>query len=221
MWKRKWNCLPAACRRRLNWQLSGGKKRLLVLCIQWKCLLPWRERRKLGYSHPAYKASPATSSITRKPAIRMQPQRWLSPSFFLVNLMSESDDMIDSDLWCDGLKLFLNSWLQTLFLRSVLVLLFLCTTWWWCRWKFGWLNCWLFKIWSFKSFNFSLFSIRLSLIEMGEDDVVAVELEAEDVDESFFVDFFSFWWWGREERGSVSLIVSYVKLFPLNQMQQN
>lgn len=66
-----------------------------------------------------------------------------------------------------------------------------------------------------------MFSIRLSLIEMGEDDVVAVELEAEDVDESFFVDFFSFWWWGREERGSVSLIVSYVKLFPLNQMQQN
>lgn len=56
---------------------------------------------------------------------------------------------------------------------------------------------------------------------MGEDDVVAVELEAEDVDESFFVDFFSFWWWGREERGSVSLIVSHVKLFPLNQMQQN
>lgn len=109
--------------------------------------------------------------------------------------MSESDDIIDSDLWWDGLKLFLKSWLQLLFLRSVLVLLFLRTWWWWCRLKFGWLSCWLFKIWSFRSFSFSLLSIRLSFIETGDDDVVvAVESEAVDAVDNFLLDFFSFWW---------------------------
>ena len=148
------------------------------------------------YSH---NISPATRSITRKPAITIQPHRWLSPSFFLVNRMSESEDIIDSVLWYDGLKLFLKSWLPTLLCLSVHVLLFLCTNglwWWWCRWKFGWLNCWLFKIWSLRSFNFSLLSIRLSLIEIGDADdvVVAVESDADDDDDNFLqFDFFSFW----------------------------
>lgn len=39
-----------------------------------------------------------------------------------------------------------------------------------------------------------MLSIRLSLIEIAEDDVVvAVESEADDADESFLLDFFSFW----------------------------
>lgn len=142
---------------------------------------------------------PATSSMTRKPVIIMHPHRWLSPSFFRVNRMSESDDIMDSVFWYEGLKLLLKSWLLQLFcLSTQLLLLLLCTTtwlwwwWWWGRWI-----CWLFKIWSFRSFNFSLLSIKLSLIDTGEaaDDVevVAVDSDADEVDGDFLLlDFFSF-----------------------------
>lgn len=152
------------------------------------------ELESSGYLHPAYKMRPAMRSITRKPAIKMQPQRWLSPSFFLVNRMSESDDIIDSDLWWDWSKPPGKSWLHSLCLRSVLVLLCLWTAWWWwCRWKFGWFNCWLLRIWSFKSLSFSLLSMRLSLIEIGDEEVVvAVERDADEADESFLLGFFSF-----------------------------
>lgn len=140
---------------------------------------------------------PATSSITRKPAIMIQPHRWLSPSFFRVNRISESEDIMDSVFWYEGLKLFLKSWLPMLLCRSTQLLLLLCTTtwlWWW--WWWGLWICWLFKIWSFRSFNFSLLSIKLSLIETGEtvdDVVVAVESDADDDDDDFLLlDFFSF-----------------------------
>lgn len=119
----------------------------------------------------------------------MQPQRWLSPSFFRVNRMSESELMIDSVLRWDGLKC-LKSWLLKLVRVATLLLLWtsFCS-----RWKFGWFNCWLFRIWSFKSLSFSLLSIKLSLIEIGDEVVVvAVESEFDEADESFFA-FFSFW----------------------------
>lgn len=140
---------------------------------------------------------PATSSMTRKPVIIMHPHRWLSPSFFRVNLMSESDDIMDSVFWYEGLKLLLKSWLLQLFCLTQLLLLLLCTTtwlWWW--WWWGRCICWLFKIWSLRSFNFSLLSIKLSLIDTGDaadDVVVAVESDADEVDGDFLLlDFFSF-----------------------------
>lgn len=171
------------------------RKKLFWYFLCWRTFTVCHATEKVeivSHLHPAYKINPAMRSITRKPAIKMHPQRWLSPSFFLVNRMSESDDMMDSDLWWDGLKSLRNSWLHSLCLRSLLCLW--TAWWWWCRWKFGWFSCWLLRIWSFKSLSFSLLSIRLSLIEIGDDEevVVAVESDADDAEDSFLFDFFSF-----------------------------